>query len=168
MQISLLSTTVRSKLWLLSINFVSRISVPVRHWLHSAIFGRVEPLARIKISSASKMGGRSSEGQGKLISIIGDFTLIFVLPTCSVTFNRSTLTLSVFFYIYEVLQKSSQNSSAIGLPLTKISICLHPLWSSPLWHWYNDSSRMSTIGSTFGIHFMSGSSSRSALRSGSL
>ena len=44
----------------------------------------------------------------------------------------------------------------------------HPLWTSPLWHWYSDSSRISTIGSNSGRNYTSASSSHSAVWPGSL
>ena len=68
----------------------------------------------------------------------------------------------------KVVPKSSQNSSAAAEPLTKISICLHPLWRSPLLNWHNVPSWISMIRSTAGSHLTSTSSSCPGIWSGSL
>jgi hypothetical protein len=66
------------------------------------------------------------------------------------------------------LHKSSRNSSAVASALMEISICPHPLQSSPFWRLYSDSSGISMIGSTSGSHFASASLSRPAIRFGFL
>ena len=77
------------------------------------------------------------------------------------------LTITTYREVRRAAQ-SSWNSSAVALTLTEISIRPHPVWNSPIWHWYRDSSGISIIRSTSGSHFVSASSSCSAIRSESL
>jgi len=94
-----------------------RISVPVRHWLHSALPRRADPPAGVKINSTSKMGGRPSKGQGRLSVIIYRLYffrfLIFSLVICSSNPEICGSPLFILFSNFPKQQPVSKVSEAL-------------------------------------------------------